>query len=92
MYDDEFEWDDLKAQSNLRKHGVSFEDGRLAFTDAFSSERPDDSAKYGEDRRIIIGMANGRLLAVVYTERDERVRIISARKATKREHDDYYQN
>jgi uncharacterized protein len=89
---DAFEWDDLKAQSNLRKHGVTFEDARLVFTDVFAIERLEDSVNYDEDRTVITGMARGRLLTVVYTERDAWIRIISARKATKRECDDYYQN
>ena len=50
----------------------------------------DDREDYGEDRFIITGRANGRLLTVTYTERDGRIRIISARKATRREQDDYF--
>jgi uncharacterized DUF497 family protein len=92
MHDDEFEWDDLKAKGNLRKHGISFEDARLVFYDVFSIERPDDNSKYEEDRTIVVGMARDCLLTVVYTERDERTRIISARRATRRERDDYYQD
>ena len=88
----EFEWDDEKARSNLRKHGVSFEDARHVFADVFSIEWLDSRTNYGEDRTIIVGMAQGRHLTVVYTERDDRIRIVSARKATKRECDDYYQN
>ncbi len=92
MIDDEFEWDDEKAASNLKKHGVSFEDARLVFEDAFAILDLDESEDYGEDRLIVTGMANSRILIVVHTERGERIRIISARKATKREQHDYYQN
>ena len=92
MTDDEFEWDDDKAQSNLAKHGVSFEDARLVFEDAFAVYDIDLSQDYDEERLIVVGMAIGRVLFVVHTERGERTRIISARKATKREQDDYYQN
>lgn len=92
MQDDEFEWDDAKADSNLQKHGVSFEAARLVFEDVFSVEEPDTSLDYGEERLLLIGMAKGEILAVVYTERDGRIRIISARKANKREQHGYYQN
>lgn len=92
MQDNEFEWDDAKADSNLQKHGVSFEAARLVFEDVFSVEEPDTSLDYGEERLLLIGMAKGELLTVVYTERDGRIRIISARKAIKREQHGYYQN
>ena len=92
MQDNEFEWDDAKADSNLQKHGVSFEAARLVFEDVFSVEEPDTSLDYGEERLFLIGMAKGELLTVVYTERDGRIRIISARKAIKREQHGYYQN
>ena len=61
------------------------------FDDPFAVERLDDREDYGEERSIIIGMAAGNsLLFVVYTERKGRIRIISARRATKREQDDYF--
>jgi len=63
---------------------------RLVFDDPASVDEIDDREDYGEDRFIIIGRANGRTLTVTYTERDERIRIISARKATRREQDDYF--
>lgn len=90
MHDDEFEWDDGKAQTNLAKHGVSFEAARRVFDDAFAFERSDVGSKDGETRYLTTGMVNGVLLTVVYTERGERVRIISARKATRHERRDYY--
>jgi uncharacterized DUF497 family protein len=83
MRDDRFEWDDAKAQANLEKHEVSFEAARLVFDEI------EDRGEYGEDRFIAIGMVGGRLLTVAYTERDGRIRIISARKATRREQDSY---
>jgi uncharacterized DUF497 family protein len=92
MIDEEFEWDDDKAQTNLTKHGVSFEDARLVFQDAFAVYDIDISQHYDEERLIVVGMAIGSLLLVVHTERGERTRIISARRATKREQDDYYQD
>jgi len=92
MTDAEFEWDDEKAAGNLRKHGVSFEDARRVFEDAFAVLEVDTSLRYDEERLIITGVVNDRLLCVVHTERGERIRIISARRATRREQHDYYQN
>jgi uncharacterized DUF497 family protein len=92
MVDDEFEWDDGKAESNLRKHKVSFEDARLAFQDAFALLEVDVGSDYGEERLILTGIANGRVLVVAHTERGERTRLISARSANRREKDDYYRN
>ncbi len=89
---DEFEWDAAKATSNLRKHGVAFKDAQLVFNDVFATHRFDVDAGHGEQRMIATGMVNGVLLTVVYTERDERTRLISARKATRHEQLDYYRN
>jgi uncharacterized protein len=89
MRDERFDWSDAKARGNLKKHGVTFEAARLVFDDPASVDEMDDREDYGEDRFIITGRANGRLLTVAYTERDGRTRIVSARKATRREQDDY---
>lgn len=86
----EFEWDDGKAAANIYKHGVSFVQAISAYRDPFAFERLDRRRDYGEDRFILIGMASGRLLTIAYTERADRVRIISARKATKYEEELYY--
>ncbi len=91
MSDDAFEWDDAKAESNYHKHGVDFETATATFGDPFAIERADPtSADNSEERYLITGMADDRLLTVVYTERGEIIRLISARRASKREHDDYY--
>jgi hypothetical protein len=91
MHDDAFEWDDAKAESNYRKHGVDFETATEAFADPFAIERVESSAaRDGEERFLITGMAASCLLTVVYTTRRERIRLISARRATRREHDNYY--
>jgi hypothetical protein len=87
---DDFEWDGSKAASNLDKHGVSFERATLAFEDAFALVQLDDSEEYGEDRFILIGRALSSILYVVYTERGERIRIISAREAYDHERRNYY--
>lgn len=91
MNDDDFEWDDAKAAANYAKHGVSFRRARLAFADPFGIAEYDDREDYGEDRFTRTGMVEGTLLFVSYTERGERIRIISARRATRDEQDDYYQ-
>ena len=89
---EEFEWDAAKATANLRKHGVAFEDAQLVFNDAYALHSFDVDAGYGEQRMIVTGMVNGVLLTVVYTEREERTRLISARKATKHEQLEYYRS
>ena len=88
----EFEWHDAKAEANLQTHGVSFELATTVFQDVFAIERLDDREDYGEERLVMIGMAEGSVLMfVAYTEREERIRIISARRATQDEQDDYFQ-
>jgi uncharacterized protein len=87
-----FEWDANKAEANLRKHRVSFDAARRVFSDAFAIEAPDADLPYGETRFVITGMVEGRVLRVVFTERNGRIRIISARKATKHEQREYYRN
>jgi len=79
----EFEWDENKARSNLDKHGVAFEEATEAFFDPFY-QTGDASADNDEQRNFLIGYSLAqRLLLVVYIERDERTRIISARPATR---------
>jgi uncharacterized protein len=88
----EFEWHQAKAEANFSSHGVSFNLAQTVFKDPFAIERLDDRQDYGEQRFVMIGMAEGNfLLFVAYTERAERVRIISARRATQDEQDDYFQ-
>jgi uncharacterized DUF497 family protein len=86
----EFEWDDAKAAENYTKHGVSFAAATAAFDDPFAIERVDDRENYGEDRFVLIGSVERGVVTIVYTEREDRFRIISARRATKREQDDYF--
>jgi hypothetical protein len=75
----EFEWRDAKAEANFNVHGVSFKLARTVFRDPMAIECLDDREDYGEDRYLIIGMAEGELLLfVAYTERDERICIVSA--------------
>ena len=91
MQDDAFEWDDDKARSNLARHNIDFMDAKSVFNDPGALDDPDDTLDYGEERYRAIGVVNMRLIAVFYTLRDNRIRIISARKATRKEHDDYVQ-
>lgn len=83
-----FEWDPAKATSNLRKHGVSFEDAKSVFYDEFAVQFYDEQHSSGEERFLMLGMSSGaQLLLVCHCERDGGgvIRIISARRATKRE-------
>ena len=83
-----FEWDSAKATANLKKHGVSFEEARSVFYDEFAVQFFDDTHSSDEERFLLLGMSTGaRLLLVCHCEREPRntVRIISDRKATKRE-------
>jgi uncharacterized DUF497 family protein len=84
----EYEWDDRKARSNLEKHGVDFADAVSILEDELALTIPDDEAT--ERRFISIGEDSlRRILVVVFTERADRIRIISARKATKLEREQY---
>ena len=83
-----FEWDSTKAAANVRKHGVSFEEAQSVFYDEFAIQFFDDDHSGDEERFLLLGMSTeARLLLVCHCERDAGniVRIISARKATKRE-------
>jgi len=83
-----FEWDEEKKKSNLEKHGVSFEEASTVFGD-FSSITVEDP-RHSENRFVMIGLsAHFNLLVVVHTERRNRIRIISARFASKREVREY---
>jgi uncharacterized DUF497 family protein len=83
-----FEWHDGKAAANLVKHGVDFADAVVVFFDPRAITLPDDD--HDEERAVTLGMdVLGRLLSVAYTWRDDTVRIISARKATRTEERQY---
>lgn len=85
-----FEWDENKAHGNLKKHGVSFEEASTVFGDPLSQTIADPLHSEDEDRFVTLGESHRhRLLVVVFTERGENVRIISARRATRRERKDY---
>lgn len=88
----EFEWDEEKARRNREKHGISFEEAKAVFRDPFALEFLDTRFDYGEERFITIGLSANGVLTVVNTQRDERVRLISARRATRGETDAYAKN
>ena len=81
-----FQWDENKARTNLAKHGVSFAEAATVFGDALSLTIPDPAHSQREDRFIILGMSHkGKLLVVVHTERGDSIRLISARRASRKE-------
>ena len=83
------EWDDRKAAINKKKHGVSFELAAKVFLDEFLIDDYDENHSDDEDRIKVIGMV-AKVLAVIYTERQDRYRLISARLANNREVKKYY--
>ena len=88
----EFEWDPTKARANEEKHGVSFFEAREIFDDDHSSTVPDPDHSEDEDRYLIFGVSKApRHLVVSYTERDDRIRLISAREMTPQERRAYEQ-
>lgn len=88
-----FEWDEQKAQQNLKKHGVSFEEAATVFSEPFSLTINDPLHSIDEERWIILGYSEAqRLLIVVHTDWGDNIRIISARAATRRERETYEQN
>lgn len=87
-----FEWDEAKAKINLTKHGVPFDEALPVFLDPNRIERHDGREDYGEDRYVAIGLVDGFELSVTYTLRDQTIRLISARKATRHEQRDYWKD
>ena len=85
-----FEWDEKKAKTNATKHGVGFEEAATVFADPLSLTIPDPAHSQAEERLIILGESHsGKLLVVVHTERGDNLRIISARRASRRERKNY---
>ncbi|MGL4488514.1 MAG: BrnT family toxin [Rhizobiaceae bacterium] len=81
----QFEWDEAKRQRNIKSHGVDFEEAIPLFDDDNALETLDERFSYGEERWLLIGQSAGRLLAVVYVERNGVHRIISVRPANRKE-------
>ncbi|MDS3860551.1 BrnT family toxin [Thermosynechococcaceae cyanobacterium BACA0444] len=86
----DYQWDEAKRLTNLRKHGIDFIDVPVVFDgDILTVE--DDRYSYGEQRFVTFGLLLGRVIAVVHTESEDCIRIISARKATKYEQQTYFE-
>jgi len=83
-----FEWDDRKRASNIKVHGIDFVDAPMVF-DSYTLTIEDDRYDYGEERLITFGTLKGRIVAVVHTEGEDSIRIISIRKATRYEEREY---
>ena len=90
-----FEWDDEKARTNFKKHGVTFKTAAKVFNDPYRLDLRDDEHSQDEERRQVTGLVE-KILFVIYTERDnveqEKFRLISAREATKKEKEKYNGN
>lgn len=85
-----FEWDDDKARLNVRNHGVGFDEAATVFVDPLARIFDDETHSSEESREIVIGHSSyDRLLLVCFTERGDVIRIISARKTTRKERNDY---
>ncbi len=85
-----FEWDPAKAVANVEKYGVSFEEAVTVFQDPLAKVHPDPDHSGSESREILIGhSAHRHLLLVAFTDRQGKIRLISARKVTRRERRDY---
>ena len=86
----EFQWDPRKAASNYKKHGVSFDEAATVFGDALGRITDDPRHSGDEDRYVLLGEpVRANLIAVMFTERGDAIRLISARPATRRERSDY---
>ncbi len=88
----EFEWDDAKSKACFRQRGFDFGYAIRVFMDPDRLVQPDDRLDYGEPRYQVTGRIEGRFFVIVYTPRAHRLRIISARKANRREVDRYDTN
>ena len=84
-----FEWEDTKRKSNIKKHGIDFIDAPMIFS-GYTLTIEDDRYPYGEERFVTFGILDGRVVVVVHTETENSIRIISIRKATKYEEKAYF--
>ena len=85
-----FEWDSAKARTNASKHGVTFEEASTVFGDAAALTIPEPAHSEDENREITIGLSHrANILVVIHTERGDKIRIISARRASQRERETY---
>ncbi|MDZ7698544.1 MAG: BrnT family toxin [Deltaproteobacteria bacterium] len=84
-----FEWDETKRKSNIKKHGFDFIDAPKIFA-GYTLTIGDDRYDYGEERFVTFGILEGRAVSVVHTESEDLIRIISIRKATRNEEKEYF--
>ena len=84
-----FEWNEQKRRQNLRKHGIDFRDGKSVFSGPLLTML-DDRVDYLESRFVTFGLLGGRVVAVAHTEANNTIRIISMRRATRHEHDQFF--
>ncbi len=87
-----FEWDDVKDTANYAKHGITFLEASAVFLDPHSIEEDSTRPEFGEERRKAIGSVGGRVVALIYTLRNDRRRLISARRARPNERREYNQS
>ena len=85
----DFEWDDTKRKSNIKKHGIDFINAPTIF-DGYTLTIEDDRYDYGEERFITFGILEGRVVVVVHTENGDSIIIISIRRATRYEEKTYF--
>ena len=84
-----FEWDETKRRSNIQRHGIDFEDAAAVFAGETITFL-DDRCDYGEMRFLTFGLVWGEVVAIVHTETDEVIRVISVRRASKDEEETYF--
>jgi uncharacterized DUF497 family protein len=89
MEENKFEWDANKNKSNIEKHKIDFNDAKLVFEDPKRKVTPDKRRDYGEDRYKVVGKIFGAIISVIFTLRNSLIRIISARKASLNEREEY---
>jgi uncharacterized DUF497 family protein len=84
-----FEWDETKRRSNIKRHGIDFVAAEIVFAGA-TLTLLDDRFDYGETRLQTFGLLNGEVVVITHTETDEAIRVISFRKASKNEEENYF--
>ena len=85
-----FEWDEEKNRKNIQKHGIDFNDAKDVFKDPKRLTSPDQRKNYGEERWKTVGAILGLIFSVIFTLRNSAIRIISARRASRKEREEYF--
>ena len=84
-----FEWDENKNKSNIEKHGIDFNHAKGVLDDPKKKMTPDNRKDYGEERFKVIGKIFGTIISIIFTLRNSLIRIISARKSSQNEREEY---